>query len=520
MSADHAMSKPSQTGQHAGQHSGSQTEQQHGLSEKGLKAGSVGLIGAVVIGISCIAPAYTLTAALGPTVAEVGVQLPAIFLVGFIPMLLVAFGYRELNNAMPDAGTSFTWASRAFGPWIGWMGGWGLIAATIIVLSNLAAVAVDFFYLMLAQIFGNPELADLTTNLPLNIATTLVFIALACWISYRGMETTKTVQYVLVGFQLLVLAWFSISAFSHVANGTAFDATAISPDWFNPFAVGSFSAFAAGVSLSIFIYWGWDVTLTMNEETKNPEKTPGRAATITVLVIVIIYMTVALATLSYAGVGDTGLGTGNPENQGSIFAVLAGPVMGPFAILMSLAILSSSADSLQSTFVSPARTLLSMGHYKALPQKFGKISPTYKSPSYATIASAIAAAAFYVITRTTSENALWDTITALGMMICFYYGITALACVWFFRAEAFSGARAFFFKFLAPLLGGVILLVMFVKTAYDSMDPAYGSGSSIGGVGLVFILGMGVLLLGVVLMLVMAKLRPEFFRGQVLTRGH
>ncbi|CAH0279394.1 hypothetical protein SRABI128_03605 [Microbacterium sp. Bi128] len=375
------------------------------------------------------------------------------------------------------------------------------------MLSNLAAVAVDFFYLMLAQIFGNPELADLTTNLPLNIATTLVFIALACWISYRGMETTKTVQYVLVGFQLLVLAWFSISAFSHVANGTAFDATAISPDWFNPFAVGSFSAFAAGVSLSIFIYWGWDVT-------------PGRAATITVLVIVIIYMTVALATLSYAGVGDTGLGTGNPENQGSIFAVLAGPVMGPFAILMSLAILSSSAASLQSTFVSPARTLLSMGHYRALPQKFGRISPTYKSPSYATIASAIAAAAFYVITRTTSENALWDTITALGMMICFYYGITALACVWFFRAEAFSGARAFFFKFLAPLLGGVILLVMFVKTAYDSMDPAYGSGSSIGGVGLVFILGMGVLLLGVVLMLVMAKLRPEFFRGQVLTRGH
>ena len=357
------------------------TEQQHGLSAKGLKAGSVGLIGAVVIGVSCIAPAYTLTAALGPTVAEVGVQLPAIFLVGFIPMLLVAFGYRELNNAMPDAGTSFTWASRAFGPWIGWMGGWGLIAATIIVLSNLAAVAVDFFYLMLAQIFGNPELADLTTNLPLNIATTLVFIALACWISYRGMETTKTVQYVLVGFQLLVLGWFAVAAFSHVANGTAFDATAISPEWFNPFAVGSFSAFAAGVSLSIFIYWGWDVTLTMNEETKNPEKTPGRAATITVLVIVIIYMTVALATLSYAGVGDTEAWA--PETRRTRAASSPsspGPVMGPFAILMSLAILSSSAASLQSTFVSPARTLLAMGHYKALPQQVRQDQPHVQVP--------------------------------------------------------------------------------------------------------------------------------------------
>ncbi len=106
------------------------------------------------------------------------------------------------------------------------------------------------------------------------------------------------------------------------------------------------------------------------------------------------------------------------------------------------------------------------------------------------------------------------------MMICFYYGITALACVWFFRAQAFSNGRSFFFKFLAPLLGGVILLVMFFKTASDSMDPGYGSGSSVGGVGMVFILGMGVILLGVVVMLVMSRLQPGFFKGQVLARGN
>ena len=134
-----------------------------GLSKKGLSAGTVGLIGAVVIGISCIAPAYTFTAALGPTVSVVGAQIPAIILVGFIPMLLVAFGYRELNNRMPDSGTSFTWAARAFGPWIGWLAGWGLIAATILVLSNLAGVAVDFLFLLISQITGNEALADLAS---------------------------------------------------------------------------------------------------------------------------------------------------------------------------------------------------------------------------------------------------------------------------------------------------------------------------------------------------------------------
>lgn len=495
------------------------TQRGSGLSRKGLNDGAVGLLGAVVIGVSCVAPVYTLTAALGPTVAEVGVNLPAIFLVGFIPMLLVAFGYRELNSAMPDSGTSFTWATRAFGPWVGWMGGWGLIAATVIVLSNLAAVAVDFFYLMLSQVLGDPSIAALTLDLRVNIATTLVFIALACYVSYRGMEATKTVQYVLVTFQLIVLAWFAIAAYIQVSNGTAFDATPISADWFNPFAVGSFSAFAAGVSLSIFIYWGWDVTLTMSEETTNPEKTPGRAGALTVVVIVVIYLTVALSILSFAGVGDGELGAGNPDNQESIFAALAGPVMGPFAILMSMAVLSSSAASLQSTFVSPARTLLAMGHYKALPRGYGRVSPRHKSPSFATVASAVAAAGFYVFTRLVSENALWDTITALGMMICFYYGITALACVWYFREQAFESVRNTIFKFLAPLLGGVILLIMFFKTAADSMDPGYGSGSSLFGIGMVFILGIGVILLGVVLMLIWSRINPAFFRQEVITQG-
>lgn len=95
------------------------------VASKGLGVGRVGLIGAVVIGISTVAPAYTLTSGLGPTISVVGTHVPAVLLLGFVPMLLVAIGYRELNSRVPDSGTSFTWASKAFGPWAGWMGGWG-----------------------------------------------------------------------------------------------------------------------------------------------------------------------------------------------------------------------------------------------------------------------------------------------------------------------------------------------------------------------------------------------------------
>ncbi len=92
-------------------------------------------------------------------------------------MLLVAFGYRELNRRMPDSGTSFTWATRAFGPWVGWMAGWGLIVATILVLSNLAGVAVDFLFLLIAQITGNAGRSPIWPSITwINIVVCLLFM--------------------------------------------------------------------------------------------------------------------------------------------------------------------------------------------------------------------------------------------------------------------------------------------------------------------------------------------------------
>lgn len=486
-------------------------------TSKGLSEGSVGLLGAVVIGMSCIAPAYTLSGALGPTAAAVGTHLPAIFLVGFIPMLLVAVGYRQLNRAMPDSGTTFTWTSKAFGPWVGWMGGWGLLAATILVLSNLAGIAVEFFYLLLAQLTGNDAIAALSDNVPVNILTCLVFMAAACWISYRGMETTKKLQYVLVAFQVIVLVWFSVAAFLHVANGTAEGGLHIRPEWFNPLGVGSFSAFAAGVSLSVFIYWGWDVVLTINEETSGSSTTPGRAALATIFSIVVLYMLIGLAVLSFAGLSDQGVGLNNPDIQENVFAALAGPVMGPVALLLSLAVLSSSAASLQSTFVSPARTMLAMGYYGALPRRFARITPRFQSPGYATVAAAVISSAFYTFMRIVSEDVLWDTITALGMMVCFYYGVTALACVWYFRRSWFRSAKSFFSNLFAPLLGGILLLMFFVQTSVDSMDPSYGSGSQLGGVGLVFVIGVGILVLGLVVMVTQYFRNRSFFKQRFET---
>ncbi len=486
-----------------------------GISTKGLSAGTVGLIGAVVIGISCIAPAYTFTAAVGPTASEVGAQIPAIILVGFIPMLLVAFGYRELNNRMPDSGTSFTWAARAFGPWVGWMAGWGLVVATILVLSNLAGVAVDFLFLLLSQITGNAEIADLAGVTWINIGVCLLFMLGATWVSYRDMQTTQKLQYWLVGFQILVLVFFAVAAIVQAVGGNGFDYQPFDLNWFNPFAISSFSAVAAGLSLSIFIFWGWDVTLTMNEETKDPEKTPGRAATVTVLTIVSLYLLLAVAMIMFAGVGTGSSASATATSRRTCSSTSPGrssaarvPRLPRGAHELGVV----AAVDVRRSGAHPARD----GSLRRAAEVVREGEPRFFTPGYATIVSAIVASAFYAVMRVVSEDTLWDTILTLGMMICFYYGITAFACVWYFRKQWFDSARNVFFTFLFPLVGGIILAILFFTTLIDSMDPAYGSGSEIGGIGIVFILGILIIVVGIAVMIWNAIRRPAFFRGETL----
>ena len=117
-----------------------------------------------------------------------------------------------------------------------------------------------------------------------------------------------------------------------------------------------------------------------------------------------------------------------------------------------------------------------------------------------------------------SEQVLLDTIAALGIMICWYYGITAFACVWYFRKELLSSLHNIVFKFLFPLLGGIMLATVFVISVKESMNPENASGGSIFGIGLVFYLGFGILLLGAVLMVIWRFRSPDFFEGRTLAR--
>jgi len=388
------------------------------------------------------------------------------------------------------------------------------VLATIIVLSNLAGVAVQFLYQFIGSAVNSEMISGLWENKLINVATVLVLLAIATYIAYRGIDTTEHVQLVLVSFQLVMLLLFTLMAIAK--SGASEVGERFSWSWFSPAGL-TLSAFITGLSFSIFAFWGWDTALTVNEESKNSDTTPGRAALLCVLSILLTYLLVSVATQMYAGLGETGLGLTNPEVSDNVFGNLAVPILGhPLDLALFLAVLASSAASLITTFLPTSRTLLAMGSYRAMPKAFAKLHPVHKTPKVATFTAGIGAATFYTVMTVLSERVLTDTILALGIMICFYYGLTAFGCIWFFRHQLFSSAYNVVFKFLFPLLGGLGLFFVLIITLRDSADPAYGSGASIGGIGLVLILGLGLILLGLIFMFIMRARQPEFFRGETI----
>src|ERR1700733_9758852 len=498
--------------------------------EKGLKPGALGLVSSVVMGVASTAPAYSLAATLGFIVAVVGLGAPVVALFAFVPIFLTSIGYSELNKADPDCGTTFTWAARAFGPRTGWAGGWAIVAADILVMASLAQVAGQYVFLL----FGADGIGGNPTN-GWGLVVGVMWIVSMTYICYRGIEVSARFQRVLLGVEIVMLLVFSITALTRVGTGNH-PAGSLTPtiSWFNPFHISSFSAFVGGLVLMLFIYWGWDTAVAVNEETRDKEKTPGRAAIISTVILLVTYVLVILAAQSFAGIGTTGIGLGNPANSSDVISVLGSAVFGSsgfgtfLARLLILMVLSSAAASTQTTILPTARTTLSMATYGAIPKSFAKIHPRYLTPTVSTIVMGVVSAILYLAFNFVSSGfVIADAVTAIGLFIAFYYGLTGFACAWYYRKTLLNRPRDLWMQGILPVLGGLIMYAaggwaiwadwdVASENSYTSWLMPFWPHWYIGGA---FVIAFLSALVGLIAGIWIRFAMPAYFRRQTLTRG-
>jgi amino acid transporter len=458
--------------------------------DKGLKKGAIGFLDGLAIGLDSTAPAYSLAAVIGSIVIVVGVQAPGVLLLSFVPMFFIAAAFFYMNKAVQDCGTSFAWVTRAMGPWWGWLAGWAICTTGILVVGSLADVAAFYMF----DLVGLDGLRDSRVAV---VALAVVLIVVMTTICVIGTEVSARLQRVLVFFQVGALALLVVvAAIEWIAGGLPTQSIDPKLSWLSPFSDG-YSNLLSGLLLAVFIYWGWESALNLSEETEDAATAPGVAGLASTVILLATYVLVGVTVIAVAGAKEVKDFGDNPGILGSI----AHDVLGPFAFIVTLAIIVSGLASAQTTIIPSSRTSLSMAHAGALPRMFARVHPRFKTPDVSTIVVGIVATAWYIGGSIASSNFLADSLNALSLAIAFYYLLTGVACVIYWRHHLTESVKNFLFIGVAPLLGAAGLGYLLVESAIRLANPGDSStGTSVLGVGMPLVIAIGFALIGFVLM--------------------
>lgn len=464
----------------------------------------IGFWSSVGIGVASTTPSTGVALVFGLLVASVGVNLPGIVLLGFLPIAAITFAYLYFNRVDPDCGANFAWTTRAFGPRVGWFAGWLVIASLAVIVANYGQLLGAYTFLL----FGADDLA--ASTLAVTTVGTLWLLLLSL-IAYRGITLSERVQIPMVIFELVVLIGFAVVAIIRAASVRPDGSVSPSLSWFNPFGVASASALAAGLAGAALLYWGWDSTVMLSEESEQRAENPGRAAVLSTVVLVLFYAIGAVGVLAWAGPDRIA------ENPEDLLGLIGPEVLGNgLDRILVLAVLTSCIAGGLFLPIGGARVMLSMARRGALPSALAAVHPRFRTPSVATVVFTVGSVAFYLTMTAISDTLLVDTISSLGPLVAGYYGLTGLAGAYYFRSGIRDGVGAAVKKVLVPLLGAIVLGWVAVKNAIDLADPAASSGgTSWLGLGAPFVLTLLIAVVGVVGGVVAVMVSPRFARHRV-----
>lgn len=468
-----------------------------------LKSDAITFTDGLAIALASTAPAYSLAAVIGSIVVLVGFQAPAALIVSFIPMFFIAAAFYYMNKADQDCGTSFSWVTRAIGPNSGWLTGWAICVTGILVVGSLADVAAYSFF----DLIGAEGLAG---NVAVVTATAVLLMVVMTGVCVWGTEISANMQKVLMLVQMVPLALFIAVALAKVWSGDA-PGGSVDPSlsWFNPFAIESGGALTGALLLAVFIYWGWESAVNLNEETEGDADKPGLAGVISTTLLLATYLGVAVAIVAWGGV----TGAEEFDDDAAILSTYAKEVLGgTLGPLVLLSVVVSALASTQTTILPASRTSLSMARAEAMPKALGEISGRFFTPVVSTLVIGGLAIVWYLPSKLISEDFLFDSLSALSLMIAFYYAMTGFACAFYYRRELLKSVKNLLFIGVAPVIGGLLLTYLFVKSLIDWSDPANSyTGQAWFGFAPPATIGVGFLLLGVILLLLWRWHRKEPF---------
>lgn len=439
------------------------------MSNVKLAAGSLGIFSAIIMGIAGTAPAYSVEITTSTLTATAGVFSPAAILVCGLIMFGIVYSFLNFGRIMPSAGTSYTWVSAVFGKPFGFFAGWALLVLCCIFMVSATIPAANATLLLFAP--------DLVNNVNWVTGLAALWLTIISAIVVKGVKMSSKAQIAFTLIEGIILLAIGIGAFYLLPETPAH---AFSWNWFSPFSFTP-QLFAQSALVAIFFFYGWDVTLNLAEETKNPETTPGRAAfwsMIFLMAFFLIFISIALLWLTDAEIQQ--------YNTNIIFGIaekVLGKTWGYAAIL---AVLLSTIGTIETQMIQFTRTIFAKSRDGALHPRYAELHPKWQTPHLAILFIWVAGIILLFLSSylPTINDILQKSISALGYQICFYLGLTGIAAAVHFRSSWKEGCITAFTKIIWPAISGVFLFVVLILAAmeFDTLTNVVGLGGIVIGI--------------------------------------
>lgn len=436
---------------------------------RGLQANALGTFDTVVMAVAGSAPAYSIAATTAVLVGSVGLASPAALLYCAIPMLGIALAFSYLSRIDVNAGASYSWVGRTLHPFLGFVSGWALvISATIFMVAGSLPAGS-----MTLALFDQ----DLADNTALSTVVGAAWFVLMLLVVLGGARLTVRAQLVMSGVELAILALFAILAFFHTGNARAFEWS-----WLGFGHFDGMAGFASGALIAAFYYWGWDVTSNLSEETRNSRRTTGLAGLIGVGIVFLLFEVFTIAVnviLTSQQIED---------NDANVLAVLGEEIWpGWGGKLLIVAVMLSTIATLETTLIQVTRSLFAMGRDRTMPSALGRVHRRWNTPWVAIVVVGAVALVMFIASNALGSvgDILSDAISAIGLQIAVYYGLSGLAVVVAYRKMLLKSPTDFLLGGVWPLLGALFMFWIFVESLSELSTAALAIG--IGGlaVGLV-----------------------------------
>jgi len=454
--------------------------------EARLKENALGTGESIIMGVAGTAPAFSIAATTATLAAAVGTLAPASLLYCGLIMFGVTFSYMQLNRLNPNAGASYAWVGSIFNPVLGFFAGWALlVASAVFMVSGTIPAATATLLLLKPQLANSPAMVTLTAAGWLLVVSAVIV---------KGIKPTSYSQIVMTGIELAVLVLIVVVA------TVKFGGAPVRPFSWKWFSIGQFTPhlFSSGALTALFFFWGWDVTVNLNEETKNSSHAPGRGALWSMVIVLLLFMSFAAISLMVL--------TDKEIEQSSttiIFAVADKLFPKPWGYMAVLAVMLSSIGTLETSILQFTRTLYAKGRDGVLHPRYALLHKTWQTPWVATAVIAFAGTFFLFLSSysPTVNLIIKDSVNAIGFQVAFYYGLAGLACAWHYRSRVYHSAYDFIFFVAWPVLSAAFL---FFIAAYSV--PTFDLTTNV--------VGLGGLAIGIVpLLLNRKRLRQQFGRA-------